>query len=147
MRYKEAFADLPVIMNPYDPDVCESNFWLSCMMIDEAAMCHQVRSDNDACYVTEPGKTCPTEILEKLAADNAEGRPIWKPMHMQPMYRMNPFITKEGNGRAQSNAYIAGKTLDVGADIFARGLCLPSDNKMTAEEQERVIAIVRSCFD
>ena len=147
MRYKEAFADLPVIMNPYDPDVCEPNFWLSCMMIDEAAMCHQVRSDNDACYVTEPGKTCPTEILEKLAADNAEGRPIWKPMHMQPMYRMNPFITKEGNGRAQSNAYIAGKTLDVGADIFARGLCLPSDNKMTAEEQERVIAIVRSCFD
>ena len=147
MRYKEAFADLPVIMNPYDPDVCEPNFWLSCMMIDETAMCHQVRSDNDACYVTEPGKTCPTEILEKLAADNAEGRPIWKPMHMQPMYRMNPFITKNGDGRAQSNAYIAGKTLDVGADIFARGLCLPSDNKMTVEEQERVIAIVRSCFN
>ena len=147
MRYKEAFKDLPVIMNPYDPDVCEPNFWLSCMLIDESAMCKQVRSDSDACYVKEAGKTCPTEILEKLAEANAEGRPIWKPMHMQPMYRMNPFITKDGSGRARTNAYIAGGCADVGADIFARGLCLPSDNKMTEEEQNRVIEIVRSCFN
>ena len=146
-RYKEAFKDLPVTMNPYDPEICEPNFWLSCMLIDESAMCKQVRSDSDACYVKEPGKTCPTEILEKLAANNAEGRPIWKPMHMQPMYRMNPFITRDGNGRARTNAYIAGGCADVGADIFARGLCLPSDNKMTVEEQDMVIATVRACFE
>ena len=146
MRYKEGFRDLPVSLNPYDEAIMEPNFWLSCLLIDESAMCKQVRSDNDACYVKEPGKSCPTEILEKLAAYNAEGRPIWKPMHMQPMYRMNPFVTREGNARASTNAYIAGGCSDVGADIFARGLCLPSDNKMTPEEQDRVIEIVKSCF-
>ena len=147
MRYKEAFRDLPVSMNPYDEEIMEPNFWLSCLIIDDKAMCKQVRSDNEACYVKEKGKTCPTEILEKLAFYNAEGRPIWKPMHMQPMYRMNPFITRAGNGRAATNAYIAGSCTDVGADIFARGLCLPSDNKMTVEEQDRIIEIIRSCFE
>lgn len=68
-------------------------------------------------------------------------------MHMQPIYRMNPFVTAEGNGRARSNAYIAGGIEDVGVDIFDRGLCLPSDNKMTAEEQDRVIEIIRACFE
>ncbi len=145
-RYKEGFKDLPVTMNPYSPD-SEPNFWLSCMLIDREAMCNHVRGDNEAAYVKEPGKTCPTEILETLAKYNAEGRPIWKPMHMQPIYRMNAFITRDGNGRANSNAYIQGAgTIDVGADIFDRGLCLPSDNKMTAEEQDMVIEIARSCF-
>ena len=90
---------------------------------------------------------------EKLAQYNAEGRPVWKPMHMQPIYRMNGFVTREGNGRAKTNAYISGsvrgkdgKPLDVGMDIFHRGLCLPSDNKMTVEQQEVVIEIVRRCF-
>ena len=147
MRYKEGFKDLPVTMNPYDEDIMEPNFWLSCLLINEEAMCKQVRSDNEACYVKEKGKSCPTEILETLAKYNAEGRPIWKPMHMQPLYRMNPFVTVEGNGRGRTNAYIAGKGVDVGADIFARGLCLPSDNKMTVEEQDKIIAIVRSCFE
>ena len=145
-RYKKGPADLPVSMNPYDPSVCEPNFWLSCLLINEDAMCRQVRSDNEALYISEPGKTCPTEILETLAKYNAEGRPIWKPMHMQPIYRSHPFITREGNGRGRSNAYIAGKGMDVGMDIFNRGLCLPSDIKMTAEEQDRVIEIIRSCF-
>ena len=145
-RYKEGFRDLPVTMNPYDEKICEPNFWLSCILIDRAAMCRQVRSDTEACYVKEPGKSCPTEILEKIAAYNAEGRPIWKPMHMQPIYRMNAFITRDGNGRARTNAYIAGSGSDVGADIFARGLCLPSDNKMTPEEQDMIIEIVKSCF-
>ncbi len=95
---------------------------------------------------TEKGKSCPTEILETLAKHNAEGRPIWKPMHMQPIYRMNPFITKEGNGRATTNAYIEGCGIDVGADIFERGLCLPSDIKMTNAEQDKVIEIIKSCF-
>ena len=66
---------------------------------------------------------------------------------MQPMYRMHEFVTRSGSGRAKTNAYIAGGVADVGADIFDRGLCLPSDNKMTAEEQAKVIEIVKSCFD
>ena len=145
-RYKEGFKDLPVTMNPYDADTMEPNFWLSCLLIDEGAMCRQVRGELDTCYISEPGKTCPSEILEKLAAYNAEGRPIWKPMHMQPIYRMHPFVTREGNGRGRTNAYIAGSGADVGADIFHRGLCLPSDNKMTPEEQDIIIEIVKSCF-
>ena len=64
-----------------------------------------------------------------IAAISAEERPIWKPMHMQPIYRTNPFVTVEGNGRGRTNAYIKGIGVDVGADIFRRGLCLPSDNK------------------
>ena len=63
-------------------------------------MCKQVRGDSEALYISEPGKTCPTEILEALMAINAEGRPIWKPMHMQPIYRNHAFITREGDGRA-----------------------------------------------
>ena len=146
-RYKEGFKDLPVTMNPYDEDTMEPNFWLSCLLIDREAMCKQVRSDNQALYISEPGKSCPTEILEAIEALNAEGRPIWKPMHMQPMYRMNPFVTREGDGRGKTNAYIAGNGIDVGADIFERGLCLPSDNKMTVEQQNVIIETVRRCFD
>ena len=146
MRYKEGFKDLPVTMNPYDETNSEPNFWLSCLLINEEAMCRQVRGEQEALYISEPGKSCPTEILEKLAAYNAEGRPIWKPMHMQPIYRMHAFVTREGNGRANTNAYIAGSGVDVGMDIFQRGLCLPSDNKMTEEEQAQVIEIVKSCF-
>ena len=147
MRYKEGFKDLPVSMNPYDESIMEPNFWLSCMLIDKDAMCRQVRSDNEACYISEPGKSCPTEILETLASFNAEGRPIWKPMHMQPMYRMNPFVTRDGDGRGRTNAYIPGGAEDVGADIFQRGLCLPSDNKMTAEQQDIIIEVIRACFE
>lgn len=147
MRYKEAFKDLPVKMNPYDEKNSEPNFWLSCMIIDEDAMCKQVRSERDYCYVSESGKTCPHEILDELAKINAEGRPIWKPMHMQPIYRMNGFVTKDGNGRARTNAYIAGESNDVGMDIFSRGLCLPSDNKMTPEQQDRIIEVIKKCFE
>lgn len=144
-RYREGLADLPIQMNPILAD-SEPNYWLSAMLIDERYMCRQVRDDSRALYVKEQGKTCPTEILEALAAYNAEGRPIWKPMHMQPMYRMHEFITRTGSGRAKTNAYIAGGVSDVGSDIFERGLCLPSDNKMTKEEQDGVIEIIRSCF-
>ncbi len=146
-RYKKGFKGLPIQMNPYDEKKSKPNFWLSCLIIDKAALCRQVRGDTEACYVKEHGKACPTEILETLAQYNAEGRPIWKPMHMQPIFRMNPFITRSGSGRARTNAYIAGGAEDVGADIFARGLCLPSDNKMTTEEQDKIIEIVRACFD
>lgn len=151
-RYKEGLRGLPVRMNPV-AEGCEPNYWLSCMIIDPEAMCRQVRGECEALYVPEHGKSCPTEILEALASVNAEGRPIWKPMHMQPVYRMNGFVTRNGNGRAGSDAYIGGgvlgkdgKPLDVGMDIFRRGVCLPSDNKMSMEQQEVIIKMIRACF-
>ena len=147
-RYKKGFKGLPVKMNPYEEDKAIPNFWLSCMIIDPEHMCQQVRDDKKALYIHEKGKSCPTEILEKLAECNMEGRPIWKPMHAQPIYRSNPFVTRYGNGRGQSNAYIANdRQLDAGMDIFNRGLCLPSDIKMTPEDQDKVIAVIRECFE
>ena len=153
-RYKEGLKGLPIEMNPYDSKNSEPNFWLSCMIINSDAMCKQVRGEQEVLYTPEHGKSCPTEILEAIASINAEGRPIWKPMHMQPIYRMNGFITREGNGRAKTNAYISGgatgadgKPLDVGMDIFHRGLCLPSDIKMTPEQQDRIIEVIRACFE
>lgn len=148
-RYREGLKDLPVTMNPVKLEGAdlEPNYWLSCLLIDKEAMCRQMRGEQEALYVSELGKSCPTEILEALAAFNAEGRPIWKPMHMQPIYRMNGIVTKDGNGRGRSNAYIAGESAaDVGTDIFERGLCLPSDNKMTVEEQDIIISIIHNCF-
>lgn len=151
-RYREGFKDLPATINPYDAEASEPNFWMSCMLIDEDAMCSQTRSDWEAIYVSEPGKSCPTEILEKLFEYNTEGRPIWKPMHAQPIFKDLPFVTREGllvtgSGAAEARTLGAdGLPLDVGMDIFHRGLCLPSDNKMTAEEQEVVVEVVCGCF-
>ena len=145
-RYKEGLSDLPVTVNPFDPDKTEPNFWLSCMLINEDAMAPQVRGEQDYLYKSESGKSSPHEILEAIAAFNAEGRPIWKPMHMQPIYRTHPFVTVEGNGRGRSNAYISGSGVDVGGDIFRRGLCLPSDNKMTLEKQDQIIDVIHRCF-
>ena len=133
-------------VNPFESK-STPNYWLSCLLIDEKAMCSQVRGDKDYMYETEPGKSCPQEILDAVSAFNAEGRPIWKPMHMQPIYRMSGFIVRDGNGRARSNAYIAGDGADIGADIFRRGACLPSDNKMTPEQQAVVIDIIHRCFE
>ena len=133
-RYKKAFSDLPVTMNPYDEKRSSPNFWLSCILIDKDAMCEQTRTATTASYVPSKGKSCPTEILETIASYNAEGRPIWKPMHAQPLYKDNLFIS-------------AAEGSDVGLDVFERGLCLPSDNKMTPEQQDVIIEIVRRCFD
>ena len=145
-RYKEGFKDLPVQMNPMNLTDSNPNYWLSCMIINPEAMAKQVRGEQDYLYSSEKGKTTPQEILDTIASINAEGRPIWKPMHMQPIYRMNPFITKNGNGRAQTNAYIKEQATDVGMDIFNRGLCLPSDNKMTKEQQDIIIEVIKNCF-
>ncbi len=131
-RYKEGLKDLPVSMNPFDV-LSEPNYWLSCMLIDEDAMAKHERGDTSETWSTEPGKSSPGEILGALAAFGAEGRPIWKPMHMQPVYRNRPFVTKDSEE-------------DVGADIFRRGLCLPSDNKMTKQQQDIVIDIIHRCF-
>lgn len=145
-RYKEGFKDLPVQMNPMNLTDSNPNYWLSCMIINPEAMAKQVRGEQDFLYKKEAGKSSPQEILDAIASINAEGRPIWKPMHMQPIYRMNPFITKNGNGRAQTNAYIKEQASDVGMDIFNRGLCLPSDNKMTKEQQDIIIEVIKNCF-
>ena len=146
-RYKEGLKDLPVRMNPFDELLSEPNFWLSCLLIDSDAMCESVRSENQFSYQSEKGKSCPDEILEALGNINAEGRPVWKPMHMQPVYRNHGFVTAEGRGRGRSNAYIKEEeTADVGADIFRRGLCLPSDIKMTKEQQEIMIETIHRCF-
>ena len=131
-KYREGFAGLPLRMNPYLEDT-EPNFWLSCLMVDRDAMAKQVRGDLNSTYEKASGKTCPDEIRETLAAYNIESRPIWKPMHMQPIYREHDFI------KAAQEA--------VDEDIFARGLCLPSDIKMTEEQQDAVIEIVRKCFE
>lgn len=114
MRYKEGLKDLPVSMNPYLENT-EPNFWLSCLLIDKE------------CNVT------PTEIREKLADYNVESRPIWKPMHLQPIYKKCLFVSAQDG-------------MDVGKDIFTRGLCLPSDIKMTEKEQNTVMEIIKSCF-
>ena len=112
-RYEEGFKDLPVTMNPYLPDT-KPNFWLSCMLI------------NDGCAVD------PLDVMKKLADNNVEARPIWKPMHMQPVFAGHDFITAGGTA--------------VNEDIFKRGLCLPSDIKMTEAEQDYVIDLIRSAF-
>lgn len=146
-RYEKGLADLPVKMNPWSRQKSKPNFWLSCCIIEKDAMAPMVRGEREYLYKNKFGKSSPQEILNAISVFNAEGRPIWKPMHMQPIYRMNPFVTVEGNGRGRSNAYIEGSGIDVGADVFHRGLCLPSDNKMTPEQQERVIKIIHRCFD
>ncbi|MCR5448693.1 MAG: aminotransferase class V-fold PLP-dependent enzyme [Solobacterium sp.] len=147
-RYRDGLKGLPVQMNPFDEQRSMPNYWLSCLIIDKDAMASQVRDDHKALYIPETGKSCPTEILETLARFNAEGRPIWKPMHAQPIYRSHAFITRYGNGRGTSNAYIdRGAAWDAGMDIFERGLCLPSDNKMTPEQQDVIIELIRNCFE
>ncbi len=147
-RYKEGFKGLPIRMNPFDEANSKPNFWLSCALIDEEAMSPMVRGEQDYLYTSEKGKTNPHELLEAIAMLNAEGRPIWKPMHLQPIYRSHKFVTARGNGRGQSNAYISSDGIsDVGADIFRRGLCLPSDNKMTPDQQDAVIDVIKRCFE
>ncbi|HFI0057649.1 TPA: DegT/DnrJ/EryC1/StrS family aminotransferase [Streptococcus suis] len=146
-RYRDGLKDLPIQMNPFDENNSVPNYWLSCMTILPEAMAKQVRSDSDVLFTSERGKSTPSEILDALNSINAEGRPIWKPMHSQPIFRMNPFITKYGDGRAQTNAYINSNLSIVGTDIFERGLCLPSDNKMTVEQQDRIIEVIKACFE
>lgn len=135
-RYEKGLAGLPVEMNPWERKRSVPNFWLSCLIINEEAMAPHVRGEQDELWKHEPGKSSPGEILAAIRAFGGEGRPIWKPMHMQPIYRTNAFVTVDGNC----------SRIDVGADIFRRGLCLPSDNKMTVKQQDKVIEIIKRCF-
>ncbi|MBR4529163.1 MAG: DegT/DnrJ/EryC1/StrS family aminotransferase [Lachnospiraceae bacterium] len=143
-RYREAFRDLPVSMNPIGEEGNTPNYWLSCLLLDPEVMCETRRTDHEPSWVRTPGKTCPDEILQALSAFNAEGRPIWKPMHMQPIYKGHAYVTEAGVRTCTGGADPADDSIC--ADIFARGLCLPSDNKMTEAAQERVTEIVRACF-
>ena len=148
-RYKEGLKDLPISLNPIPSDTIP-NYWLSCLIIDKDYMSKQVMGEQEALYIKEKDKSCPMEILDTLKSKNVEGRPIWKPMHMQPIYRMNPFVNRFGDARCLSNAYIKSvnsEELDIGKDIFNRGLCLPSDNKMTITEQDKIIEIIKECFE
>ena len=113
-HYKEGLKDLPVKMNPYLEETTP-NFWLSCILIDEDC------------------KVKPMDILHRLNKANIESRPLWKPMHMQPVFKGHDFVTVEERA--------------VNEDLFARGLCLPSDIKMTKEEQDSVIDIIKECFE
>lgn len=147
-RYKEGLKGLPIEMNPYDKENSEPNFWLSCLLVKEEGMCRQVRGEKEGLYVAEHGKSCPEEILEALSSIKAEGRPVWKPLHLQPMYRNHDFITRRGSGRGGSNAYRKEKRAsDAGGDIFQRGLCLPSDIKMTMEQVDIIIDVIYRCFE
>ena len=140
-RYREGLKGLPLTVYG------GGNYWLSTALIDREAMEPFARSDRSSVYESVSGKSCPSEILEAMEAFGAQGRPIWKPMHMQPMYRSNEFITVDGRTRGSSDAYIEhGDLPEVTTDIFERGLCLPSDNKMTEEAQDVVIEIIHRCF-
>lgn len=132
-RYCEGLADLPLVLNPHTED-SEPNYWLSCILIDKEAMCAQKRTDKTVTYQSEPGKTCPTEIYDTLKDLNAESRPIWKPLHMQPVYKDYPVVSVDDH-------------YSVCEDIFERGLCLPSDNKLDEKDQAKVIEIIRRCFE
>lgn len=140
-RYKEGLKDLPVRMNPFEKEG-SPNFWLSCIIIDEDFMCQQERTDLRASFKPEAKKSCPSEILQTLSEYNVEGRPIWKPMHLQPIYGKNAFVSAEGLVDRSAE-----KNTSVGADVFNRGLCLPSDIKMTEEEQDQIIDLIRACFE
>ncbi|MDE5616257.1 MAG: DegT/DnrJ/EryC1/StrS family aminotransferase, partial [Clostridia bacterium] len=112
-KYKEGLKDIPITMNPY-LSCSDPNFWLSCMLIDKDC------------------KTRFMDVYDRLNDANVESRPIWKPMHLQPIFKNNAFVVSGGEC--------------VDEDIFSRGLCLPSDIKMTEEEQNYVIETIKSCF-
>ena len=135
LRYKEGLKDLPVKMNPYDENVSEPNFWLSCLLIDSDRICKHSRTHDSYTYEHEDGKTCPDEIFDALKANNIETRPIWKPMHMQPIYEGCDFIKNPNYSKPVSE------------DIFDRGICLPSDIKMDKDNQLKIIKIIKDLFN
>ena len=112
-RYCAGLSDLPLQLNPHLPESCP-NFWLSCMLINHGVA------------------VSPMTVMARLREAQIESRPMWKPMHMQPVFAGRDFVTAGGT--------------PVDEVLFTRGLCLPSDIKMTKEEQDRVVAVIRSCF-
>lgn len=132
--YKQEMKDLPISMNPY-LDNSDPNYWLSCLLINKENMCKHYRDHTNYSYTHETGKTCPDELYDLLKNKNIETRPIWKPMHMQPVYEGCDFIKNPNVDNIVSE------------DIFDRGLCLPSDIKMDKETQISIINIIRNAFN
>ncbi len=121
-QYQRAFADIKEIsLNPLNQNG-DANCWLTAMLIDEAS------------------PVTPDRVMDALEAQNIESRPIWKPMHLQPVFAAYDFFTASGEEKKEE-----GKG-SVSARIFDRGLCLPSDIKNTAQDMELIIRIVRKCF-
>lgn len=115
-KYREAFSDIEEIrMNPLNPDG-DANCWLSCITLESGS------------------KVTPDMIMDALAAENIESRPIWKPMHLQPVFADYDFIS------------LSEETVSVAEDIFNRGVCLPSDIKNTDEDMQLIISVIRKCF-
>lgn len=145
--YADRLEPLGVELNPYDAEVSEPNYWLSCMRLDENSLCAMTRSEQSYTYRDEHGRTCPMEVLEALEAFSAEGRPVWKPMHLQPMYRNHKFISVDGGRRMIEECYSQMfESVDESESLFGQVVCLPSDIKMTEEEQEQVVEIIYACF-
>ena len=121
-KYQAAFSELPVEMNPYLAD-SEPNYWLSCLTVNEDYM---------ETKTTKAAKATSEQIMTMLELINAEIRPIWKSMHLQPVFAGYEFmsVSKE----------------PVSGDLFKRGLCLPSDIKMTDADIECVIDAVKGAF-
>lgn len=110
--YQDGFVGLPIVLNPY-LECSTPNYWLSCALLSSDCV------------------TIPEHIRLTLEEKNVESRPIWKPMHLQPIFAGNDFVSVDG---------------DVGADVYRRGICLPSDVKMNQEEQRQVISCVSIFF-
>lgn len=141
-RYQAGLLDLPITLNPFDAQLSMPSYWLSCMLIEPDAMCAQRRTALSAQYLPEHGRSCPTEILEALSVLNAEGRPFWKPMSAQPLFSTCSLIGRNGPLRAAD----AGQGQPVSWGLFERGLCLPSDIKLTPADQDCIISTIRQCF-
>lgn len=145
-EYQRGFHGLPVKMMPFDSAKNSPNYWLSAMTVNPDAMCGQRWGKDDVSYEAERNKSCPAELKTVLDGMNAESRPIWKPMHLQPLYRECDFIMSAKNIGRTDLAGLSEFDDSVGADIFYRGICLPSDIKMTQDEQQRIIRLVWDCF-
>lgn len=113
-RYEQAFKGLPIEMMNI-ADFGESNYWLS------------------AATLKAESPVSPVEIMIELEKHNIESRPVWKPMHLQPVFAEYAFFTANEEG-------------SISEDLFNRGICLPSDTKMTVEQQEKVIEIIKGMF-
>lgn len=125
-RYREGFADMEEItMNPLNPDG-DANCWLSCITISKES---SIRPD---------------QIMDALEKENIESRPIWKPMHLQPVFECYDFVMEAG---CKSDLPTGEKPESISEEIFNRGLCLPSDIKNTEADMKLIIDIVRSVFD
>ena len=113
--YQEAFKEIEEIEMMNICDFGQSNYWLSVMTLKETS------------------KVKPLDIMLALEAENIESRPVWKPMHLQPIFKQYPFFTMSEN-------------IPVSEDYFNRGVCLPSDTKMTTEQQNHIIELIKKLF-